>query len=61
VGRQSFITTDSALIDYNPILSGQISPYKVMRRINPMMEHYTIEFKENLGTAIESVDLRKEH
>lgn len=47
------ITSDNALIEYNPIMPGQASPFKVMARWNPQMEKATVEFKELLGGRIE--------
>lgn len=54
-----FITSDSALIEYNPILSGQVSPFKVMERWNPAMEKVQIEFKELLGKKLEHISVSK--
>ena len=53
-----FITSDTTLIDYNPILPGQRSPYKVMSRHNPAMAKYGIDFKSLMGGAIRSRDDR---
>lgn len=47
------ITSDDALIEYNPILPGQTSPFKVMARYNPAMKKAGIDFKELLGGTIE--------
>ncbi len=46
-----FITADSALIEYRPLLSGQTSPFKVFATWNPAMNNATIEFKELMGTT----------
>jgi len=43
------ITSGSALIDYEPLLPGQQSPYKVMARYNPAMTKCAVEFKEFWG------------
>jgi hypothetical protein len=40
-----FIGSADALIDYNPILPGQTSPFKVMRTENPAMKKAGVEFK----------------
>lgn len=40
-----FITSDSSLIDYNPILPGQTSSFKVMEPENPAMSKAYVEFK----------------
>jgi hypothetical protein len=47
-----FITSDDALIDYNPILPAQTSPFKVMATWNPAMKKAGIEFKELMGGTI---------
>lgn len=47
-----FITSDDALVDYNPILPGQTSPWKVMARWNPAMESASVEFKTMFGGTV---------
>jgi hypothetical protein len=47
-----FITSSDTLTDYNPILPGQTSPFKVMTRENPMMRKARVEFKELMGGTI---------
>ena len=47
-----FITSSDALIDYNPVLPGQRSPFKVMATKNPAMHKAGVEFKELLGGTI---------
>ncbi|MBL4693187.1 MAG: zinc ribbon domain-containing protein [Magnetovibrio sp.] len=47
-----FITSSSALIEYNPILSGQTSPFKVMKTWNPAMKSGSIEFKYLMGGSL---------
>jgi hypothetical protein len=51
-----FITSSDALIDFNPILPGQISPFKVMKTENPAMKKASIEFKDFSGGKIEHRD-----
>jgi len=46
------ITYDSSFIEYNPVMPGQISPFKVIERYNPAMARATIEFKYFGGTTI---------
>ena len=48
----TFITSDDALIEFNPILPGQTSPFKVMTVYNPAMARATIDFKELMGGAV---------
>jgi len=47
-----FITAEDCLIEYNPIMSGQISPFKVTVKHNPAMEAVIVEFKELRGGTI---------
>ena len=54
-----FITSDDALIEYNPILPGQTSPFKTMSRTNPAMSKYSVEFKFLMGGTIQTDDQRK--
>lgn len=51
-----FITSDSALIEYNPILPGQTSPWKVMARWNPAMQRASVEFKSLFGPTLPSYE-----
>ena len=55
-GNGNFVTSDSALIEYDPLLPGQTSPYKVHTRHNPAMKTFNVEFKRLLGGEIYSVD-----
>ncbi len=54
-----FITTDSALVDFNPILPGQTSPFKTMSRGNPAMSKFAVEFKQLMGGTLRARDDRK--
>jgi hypothetical protein len=47
-----FITSDDALIDFDPLLPGQTSSFKTITRSNPAMSRYSVEFKRILGGAI---------
>ena len=49
---KKFITSGDALIEYNPILPGQTSPFKVMATHNPAMKTASIDFKELMGGTI---------
>ena len=57
--NRDFIKTDSALVDYNPILPGQISPFKTMTTGNPAMSRYSVEFKRLFGGTLVTEDQRK--
>jgi hypothetical protein len=49
----TFITSDSALIEYNPILPGQTSPFTVYATYNPAMDKASPDFKFLMGGSIE--------
>lgn len=53
-----FVTSDTALIEYNPILSGQTSSFKVMHTDNPAIKKCTVDFKELMGGTINTKDSR---
>lgn len=55
----NFIASDEALIDYNPVLPGQTSPFSVMIDGNPEIAKYRVEFKEFWGGTIETRDSTK--
>ena len=48
----AFVTSEDALIDYNPILAGQTSAFKVMITHNPAITKCKIDFKEFFGGTI---------
>lgn len=48
------ITSSSALIEYNPILPGQTSPFKVMKTANPAMQKAGVDFSHLLGGTIKT-------
>ena len=50
-----FITTGSALLEYNPILDGQSSPFKVYATWNPAMSKASISFKKLMGGVLTHV------
>ena len=47
-----FVKSDTTLIEYNPIMPGQISPFKVMMKDNPEIKKCKVEFKEFWGSEI---------
>jgi hypothetical protein len=47
-----FITSDSAIIEYNPILPNQTSPWKVISTWNPEMETASVQFKTLWGQTL---------
>jgi hypothetical protein len=54
--NSGFITTADALIDYNPILPGQTSPFKAMAKWNPEMRRAGIEFKSLMGGTLSHIE-----
>ena len=50
--KGDIITSDDALIDFQPILPGQTSPFKVIATYNPAMKKANIDFKEAGGGTI---------
>jgi hypothetical protein len=46
------LSSESSLIDYNPILAGQQSPFKIYASYNPAFSKWRIEFKEFFGGTI---------
>lgn len=51
----TFITSDSALVEYNPLMPGQVSPFKVMKRHNPMMKKASVTFKVMWGSTLTTI------
>lgn len=54
-----FIISDSALVKFNPILPGQVSPFETITTGNPRMAKYAVEFQNFGGGRINAVDRRK--
>jgi hypothetical protein len=54
------LASDEALIDYNPILSEQESPWSVIGTYNPAYTSYRIEFRDLLGGSIVARDDRQQ-
>jgi len=54
-----FVTAAEALIEYDPLLSGQTSPFTTIARTNPAMTKYVVEFKRLGGGTIRTKDSRK--
>jgi hypothetical protein len=50
--KGQFISSDDSLIEYNPLLQGQTSPFKIMVRWNPEMSKANVEFKFLFGQSI---------
>lgn len=52
------INSESSVIEYQPLMPGQTSPFKSMMRHNPLMKTYTIGFKHFIGGEIQYTDAR---
>ena len=48
----AFVTSQNAMIQYNPILPNQVSPFIAYINNNPAIVNYKIEFKELSGGAL---------
>jgi len=48
----TFVKSDDALIDYQPLLAGQASPFKVIMSDNPAIKSMRVEFKKFWGGTI---------
>lgn len=48
----NYVKSDDALIAYNPILTGQTSPFEVITSDNPAITSYRVGFKFLLGGSI---------
>ena len=49
-----FINSETTLIEYNPLLPSQVSPFRVLMSWNPAMQHAELSFKDLLGGTIKS-------
>lgn len=47
-----FVKSDTAIIEYDPLLPNQRSPFKVGTTDNPAMKNCSVEFKELMGGSI---------
>ncbi|MFP5492665.1 MAG: FxLYD domain-containing protein [Bacteriovoracia bacterium] len=51
--KGNLIATHSSLIQYNPILSDQVSPFKIMVPWNPAFKTLNIEFQQTMRGKLE--------
>jgi hypothetical protein len=54
-----FIKSSDAIVEYNPILPGQTSPFKTITSGNPAMSKYSVGFKTLFGATLAVDDQRK--
>ena len=48
----TFISSHDAIIDYNPVMPGQASPFETIGTYNPQMSECSVSFKEFFGGTI---------
>lgn len=48
-----FIRSHTGMVDYNPIMPGQTSPFRAMSTDNPMMSKCKVEFKRMFGGTVQ--------
>ncbi|MFC1666336.1 FxLYD domain-containing protein [Candidatus Omnitrophota bacterium] len=53
------IASDKAAVEFNPILPGQVSPFKVMTPYNPDMQDYSISFETLKEEAVRHRDMKE--
>lgn len=49
----NLIVSDTTLIDYQPLMGNQSSPFHVLSRYNPAMSYVRIDFKKFWGDSIQ--------
>jgi len=54
----NFVKSDSALVDFDPIMPGQTSPFSVITTDNPAIERYSTTFTLFSGETIPTKDSR---
>jgi len=57
--KDNFVTSDSSLIEFKPLLEDQVSPFDVITSRNPAMDSYVVEFQILGGRKLSVRDSRK--
>ena len=57
--NDAFISSESGMVEFDPLMPGQKSPYKVLIRSNPLMHQYGVTFKSIRGGELRVEDRRK--
>ena len=57
--KGNFVTTEDALINYNPILPDQVSPFKIPVPWNPAFKNVKVEFKQIMRGKLEHREKKK--
>lgn len=55
----TLLTSDDAMLDFNPLMPGQKSPFKTISRGHPQMATYTVAFQTIRGAQVPMDDRRK--
>ncbi len=55
----TFVKSEDALIKFNPLLPGQVSPFKVGGTDNPAIKKCEVSFKTIWGKTVDFVDKSK--
>jgi TM2 domain-containing membrane protein YozV len=50
----TFIRSDSGMVEYNPLMPGQTSPFKAVGTDNPMISNCKVGFKRMFGGAVQA-------
>lgn len=50
--NSALVTSEDGVIEYNPLMPGQTSPFKIMQRDNPAIKTFKVKFKYLFGGAI---------
>jgi hypothetical protein len=50
----TFIKSESGLIEYQPLMPSQNSPFKIATTSNPQIRHFTISFQEMFGGELKA-------
>jgi hypothetical protein len=56
--NDNFVKSESALVDFNPIMPGQASPFSVITTYNPAIKRYSTTFTFFSGEPIPTRDGR---
>ena len=54
--QQTFVTSDGALITFNPLMPGQQSPFKILTPYHPHLAQFSISFTTLWGHPITAQD-----
>jgi hypothetical protein len=55
----ALVSSDDAMVEFDPLLAGQTTPFKTMSRFNPVMSKYSVAFKTPFGGMIPARDDRR--